>query len=435
MDWKTRYKDKIVTAEEAVRHIKSGDRVLLGHAVGEPLSLTDAMVANKDQYRNVEISHFVAMGKGEYCLPEMSEHFYHNSCFLGASTRQAIADGRGIYTPTFLSECVELYRTVIRPNVTLCQVTLPDEHGFCSFGVSVDFTKPGAEVSDMIIAEVNDQMPRTMGDSFMHISEIDYLVPISRPITALNPTAMTDVEIAIGRNCAELIENGSTMQLGIGAIPDAVLLALSEKNDLGIHTEMLPSGVVDLYERGVITNRAKTYRPGKMIATFVMGSQKLYDFVHNNPVVELYNCEYINDPYVIRQHDRMVAINSGVQVDFTGQVSSESVGHRQISGTGGQVDFFRGANMSKGGKAILAMTSTAQGGKVSRILPFLDQGAIVTTCRNDVNYVVTEYGHAQLKGQSTRERARRLINIAHPNFRPELIVKFEELFKCPFSPL
>lgn len=433
MDWKTKYKDKIVTAEAAVKHIKSGDRVLLGHAVGEPLSLTDAMVANRGQYKDVEITHFVAMGKGEYCLPEMAEHFYHNSCFLGVSTRKAIADGRGIYTPTFLSECVELYRTVMRPNVTLCQVTPPDEHGFCSFGVSVDFTKPAAEASDLIIAEVNDQYPRTMGDSCMHISEIDYLVPVSRPVTALKITAMTDVELAIGRNSAELIEDGSTLQLGIGAIPDAVLLALSEKNDLGIHTEMLPSGVVDLYERGVITNQAKTYKPGKMLATFVMGSQKLYDFVHNNPVVELYDCEFINDPYLIRQHDRMVSINSGVQVDFTGQICSESVGTRQISGTGGQVDFFRGANMSKGGKAILAMTSTAQCGKISRILPFLDQGSVVTTCRNDANYIVTEYGHAQLKGQSTRERARRLINIAHPKFRPELIAKFEELFKCPFS--
>jgi 4-hydroxybutyrate CoA-transferase len=287
----------------------------------------------------------------------------------------------------------------------------------------------------MVIAEVNDRYPRTLGDSFMHISEIDYLVPVSRPVMTLKPTAMTEVEMAIGRNCAALVEDGSTLQLGIGGIPDAVLLALSEKNDLGIHTEMLPSGVVDLYERGVITNRAKTYKPGKMLATFVMGSRKLYEFVHNNPVVELYDCEFINDPYVIRQHERMVSINSGVQVDFTGQVCSESVGPRQISGTGGQVDFFRGANMSKGGKAILAMTSTARNGKVSRILPFLDQGSVVTTCRNDVNYIVTEYGHAQLKGQSTRERARRLIGIAHPNFRPELIAKFEELFKCPLQPL
>ncbi len=241
-----------------------------------------------------------------------------------------------------------------------------------------------------------------------------------------------DVERAIGRNCAALIEDGSTLQLGIGAIPDSVLLSLDDKNDLGIHTEMLPTGVVDLYERGIITNRAKTFKPGKMIATFVMGTKKLYDFVDNNPVVEMAPCDWVNDPYLIRQNDRMVSINSCVQVDFTGQVSSESVGPRQVSGTGGQVDFFRGANMSKGGKAIIAMTSTTHNGKVSRIVPFLDQGAIVTTCRNDANYVVTEYGVAQLKFQNTRERARRLINIAHPDFRPQLMEKFEELFHVKF---
>ncbi|MDR1685769.1 MAG: hypothetical protein LBR82_04900 [Desulfovibrio sp.] len=434
MDWRKQYADKIVTAEEAVRHIKSGDRVLLGHAAGEPLSLTDALTANKEQYRDVEITHFVAMGKSEYCLPEMAGHFCHNSLFLGVSTRRAIEDGRGIFTPTFLSDCMELYRTILRPDVTLCQISTPDRHGFCSFGVSVDYTKPGAALSDLVIAEVNEQYPRTLGDSFIHLSEIDYLVPVSRPVIELRNAVLTDVEKTIGRNCADIIEDGSTLQLGIGAIPDAVLAALSEKNDLGIHTEMLPNGVVDLYERGVITNRAKTYKPGKMLATFIMGSRKLYDFVDNNPAVEMHDCEFINDPYIIRRNDRMVAVNSCVQVDFTGQVCSESVGTRQISASGGQVDFFRGANMSKGGKAIIAMTSTTHGGKVSRILPFLDQGAVVTTCRNDVNYVVTEYGMAQLRGRSTRERARRLINIAHPDFRPALTAKFEELFKCRFQP-
>lgn len=432
VDWINKYADKIVTPEEAVKHIKSGDKVMIGHAVGEPISLTDAMVANKAKYKDVEVMHFVSMGKSEYCLPENADNFFHNGGFLGKTTREAVHSGRGVYTPVFLYESVELYKTVLRPNVVLFMVSPPDQHGFCSFGVSVDWTKPGAEVCDIAIAEVNDQMPRTYGDSFIHISEIDYLIPVSRPITENKPVVATEVELAIGRNCAALIEDGSTLQLGIGAIPDSVLMSLDDKNDLGIHTEMLPTGVVDLYERGIINNRAKTFKPGKMIATFVMGTKKLYDFVDNNPVVEMGSCDWVNDPYLIRQNDRMVAINSCIQVDFVGQVASESVGTRQVSGTGGQVDFFRGANMSKGGKAIIAMTSTTHNDAISRIVPFLDQGAVVTTCRNDVNYVVTEYGVAQLKFQTTRERARRLINIAHPKFRPELMAQFEERFHVKF---
>jgi 4-hydroxybutyrate CoA-transferase len=432
MDWKSRYADKIVTAEEAVKRIKSNDTVMIGHAVGEPLSLTKAMVENKDQYRDVQVTHFVAMGPADYCRPELASHFYHNSCFLGVTTREAINAGRGVYTPTFLSDTVELYQTVLRPNVALIQVTTPDRHGYCSFGVSVDFTKPGAEAADLVIAEVNDRYPRTLGDSFIHISELDLLVPVSRPVIELKASKMSEVELTIGRHCASLIDDGSTLQLGIGAIPDSVLLSLDGKKDLGIHTEMLPSGVVELYERGIINNKAKTLKPGKMVATFVMGSQKLYDFVDDNPVVEMVTCDWANDPYVIRQNDRMVSINSTVQIDLTGQACSESVGHRQVSGSGGQVDFFRGANLSRGGKAILAMTSTAMGGETSRIVPALDEGAIVTACRNDVDYVVTEYGVAQLRGRHTRERARRLINIAHPKFRQELIGHFENRYKCGF---
>lgn len=432
MDWKTKYKDKIVTAAEAVKHIKSGDRVLVGHAVGEPISLTDAMVANKEQYKDVMVMHWVAMGKAGYCQSDAVGHLYHNSCFLGVSTRAAINEGRGFYTPIFLHESPELYRTTLRPNVVLFQVSPPDEHGYCSYGVSVDWTKPGVDACDIAIAEVNDQYPRTYGDSFVHISEIDYLVPTSNPVIELPAAKISDVELAIGRNCADLIEDGSTLQLGIGAIPDCVLMSLDGKKDLGVHTEMLPTGIVDLVEKGIINCRAKTFHPGRMVATFIMGAKKLYDFCDNNPMVEMFPCDFVNDPYVIRQNDKMVAINSCVQVDFTGQICSESVGARQISGTGGQVDFMRGANMSRGGKAIVAITSTAGGGKVSRIVPFLDQGAVVTTCRNDVNYVVTEYGVAQLKHQTTAERARRLINIAHPDFRPELQEKFKDIFKMPF---
>ncbi len=432
MAWKQMYAHKIVTAEEAVKHIKSNDRLVLGHAAAEPLPLTDAMVANKDQYENVEIIHFVPMGKSEYCKPEMENYFTHNSFFLGGNTREAIASGRGRFTPAFLHESVNFFKTTLQPDVALFQVSPPDEHGYCSFGISVDFTKPAAESARLKIAEINDIFPRTLGDTFIHISDIDYLVPTSRPLIEIMPTDIGEVERAIGENCASIIEDGSAIQMGIGAIPDAVLLFLDNKKDLGIHTEMLSTGVVRLVKQGVINNRLKTTHSGKITATFVMGTQELYDFAENNPMVELYPADYINDPVLISRNDKVVSICSCIQIDFTGQVCAESIGPKQFSGTGGQVDFFRGANMSKGGKAITAISSTTANGKISRIVPFLDYGSVVTSTRNDVNYVVTEYGIAQLKGKTTRNRARALINIAHPKFRPELISQFEEIFKCVF---
>lgn len=427
MSWIDDYKSKLCTAEQAVSHIRSGDRVVVGHATGEPVVLTDAMVANAEAYRDVEIVHMVAMGKAGYCRPEMAAHFRHNSLFLGGSTRKAIADGQGDFTPVYLHKVPDLLRSRLHPNVALLQLSPPDEHGYCSFGISVDYTKPAAEAADMRIAQINRNMPRTMGDCFIHVRDLDHIVEADQPLLELSPPTISDVEQAIGKNCASLVEDGDTLQLGIGAIPDAVLLFLKGKKDLGIHTEMFSDGVVELVEAGVINNRRKNLHRGKIVATFLMGTRRLYDYAHNNPEVQMMPVDYVNNPAVIAQNDNLVSINSCVQVDLMGQVVSSSIGTRQISGVGGQVDFVRGANMSKNGRTIMAMPSTSKG-SISKIVPIIDEGAAVTTTRYDVNYVVTEYGVAQLQGKTLRERARALIPIAHPDFRESLAVEFEKRF-------
>ncbi|GHV63405.1 4-hydroxybutyrate CoA-transferase [Spirochaetia bacterium] len=432
MDWRDDYKKKLCSAPEALRHIKNGDRVVVGHATGEPSYLLEVLAENASWYENVEIVHMVAMGKGKYCQPEYQKNFRHNSLFLGGSTRKAIEEGRGDFTPIFFSEIPELFRTTLHPNVLLMNLSPPNEHGFCSFGVSVDYTKPAAEVADICIAQINKCMPRTYGDSFIHISELDYIVEADYPIIEMASTEITEVERTIGKHCASLVKDGDTLQLGFGALPDAVLSSLKDKKDLGIHSEMISDGVIDLIESGVINNKKKNLYPGKCVLIFIMGTRRLYDYVDNNPFFQFMTADYANDPRVIAQNDNMVSINSCVQVDLMGQVVSTNVGLRQISGVGGQVDFVRGANMSKGGRAIIAIYSTAGGGKISKIVPFLDQGAAVTTSRYDVSYVVTEYGVAALKGKNLRDRARALINIAHPDFRPELIAEYEKRFHAAF---
>ena len=428
MSWKTWYQEHLCTAQEAVQKIKSGDRVVVAHACGEPSAVLDAMVANAAQYQNVEIVHMVAMGKAEYCKPEYDSNFHHNAFFLGGSTRAAAAEGRVDFTPVYFSEIPSVLREELPPNVTMLQCSPPDEHGYVSLGVSVDYTKGAAENSQLVIAQVNKNMPRTLGDSFLHVTQIGAFVELDTPVIELAPPKITNVERAIGENVAKLIKDGDTLQLGIGAIPDAVLLFLKEKNDLGIHTEMFSDGVVELVEAGVITNKAKTLHRGQSVATFLMGTRRLYDYVDNNPAVAMYPVDYVNDPYVIGKNDNLVSINSCVQVDIMGQVVSTSAGLRQISGVGGQIDFVRGANISKGGRAIMAMPSTTGKGKISKIVPFLDQGSAVTTSRNDVNYVITEYGIAQLRGKSLRKRAEALIEIAHPDFRDELRAEFRRRY-------
>jgi len=432
LSWKEEYKKKSVSSIEAVKKIKSGDRVVVGHACGEPAELLRAMVENKDQYSNVEIVHMVAMGKAEYCQEGMEKHFNHNGLFLGGTTKKAIYEGRGDFTPVFFSDVPRLLREDLPVDVALVQLSKPDAHGYMSFGVSVDYTKPACESAKIVIAQVNKNMPRTMGDSFIHVSDIDYIVEFDEPIHTLAKPHIGDVEREIGKNCASLINDGDTLQLGIGAIPDAVLSFLKDKKDLGIHSEMFSDGVVDLIKDGVITNKKKKLSKGKMVVTFLMGTEELYKFVDNNPQIEMHSVDYVNNPVVIMQEDNIVAINSCVQVDLMGQVASESIGPMQISGVGGQVDFVRGAAMAKNGRAIIAMPSTVKG-KTSKIVANLDEGAAVTTSRNDVDYIVTEYGIAKLKGKTLRDRSKALIKIAHPDFQRELIEFHNKKFSDNFN--
>lgn len=426
MNWKELYRKRLTSPQEAVRHIRSGDRVVVTHAVGEPVTLTDAMVANADAYENVEVVHMVAMGKCDYCKPEYAKNFRHNALFVGATARKAIAEGRGDFTPIFFSEIPWLIETRLKPDVTLLQVSPPNEQGFCSLGMSVDYTITAARCGKLNIAQVNKNIPRTFGNSYLHVSELDVIVEKDEPIIELRPAVLGDVERAIGRNVASLINDGDCLQLGIGGIPDAVLASLGEKRDLGVHTEMFSDGVMNLMQAGVITNRRKNFCPGRSVATFLMGTEKLYKFIDMNPRVEVLPVEWVNDPRVACQNDNLVAINSCVQVDLMGQVVSDCIGLYQISGVGGQVDFVRAANMSRGGRTIMAMPSTTKG--ISKVVPLLDQGAAVTTSRFDVDYVVTEHGAAQLKGKTLRERAKEMIGIAHPDFRTELTEEYERRF-------
>ncbi len=419
-DWKQKYAKKIMSAETALKQVKDGDRVVVGHACGEPPTLVDALVARAPELKNVEIVHMVAMGPAKYAQPGMEGSFRHNSLFVGAATRKAVSEGRALHTPCFFSEIPRLFNWKILPvDVTLMQVTPPDEDGWCSLGVSVDYTLASASSDRVTIAQMNRFMPRTIGGR-IHLDEIDCIVEKDEPIIELKPPAIGDKEKAIGENVAKLIEDGSTLQLGIGAIPDAVLLFLKDKKDLGIHSEMFSDGIVALAEAGVVTNRMKTINPGKFIVTFLMGTRKLYDFVNNNLDVLMRPVDYTNDPFIIGQHEKMISINSALQVDMMGQVNAEMIGRNQFSGVGGQLDFVRGASRSNGGKSIIALPSTASGGTVSRIVCELDRGSAVTTSRNDVHFIVTEFGVAELRGKSIRDRARALIAIAHPEFRDYL---------------
>ena len=412
---------KFVTAKEAVLNIKSGDRVVISHACAEPRTLVEAMMDNASVYKNVEIVHMVAMGKGAYCQPEYKDNFVHNGLFLSASTRLAVEEGRAEYTPSFFFEIPRLFKKSILPvDVALISVSPPDKFGYCSLGISVDYTKAAAECAKTVIALINDKMPRTGGDSLIHIDDIDFALEQSEELIELQRPVIGDVERKIGENCVSLIKDGATLQLGIGAIPDAVLTFLDKKKDLGIHSEMFSDGVLDLVEKGIITNKAKSIHKGKFVAAFLMGSKKLWNFVDNNPMVEMHPVDYVNHPLIVSQNYRMTSINSAIQIDFMGQVNAESIGSKQFSGTGGQVDFVRGTSMCEEGVSIIAMPSTASKGKLSRIMPVLDEGAAVTTSRNDIHYVVTEYGIAQLRGKSLRKRAEALIEIAHPDFREEL---------------
>lgn len=436
MDYKEKHKDKYLTAKEAVRKIKDGDTVLIGHACGEPRALTREFCEYAGELKGVETVHMVGKGESLYCTEKYRENVRHNALFVGTKNeRNAVNEGRADFTPTYISTTPSLFEDgIISLDVAIVQVSRPDKHGYVSFGVSVDFTMSGTKCARLKIAQINKNMPRAHGESFMHLDEFDFLVEEDTPMIELSAKKeLSEVDKAIGANCASLVNDGDTLQLGIGSLPDAVLLSLHDKKDLGIHSEMFSDGVVDLVEKGVITNKKKTLHPGKMVATFLMGSNRLYEFVDDNPSVYMAPSSYTNDPKVIAQNDNLVAINSCIAVDFMGQVSGESVGINQISGTGGQVDFVRGANMAKGGRSIIAMASTAKNGTVSKIVPMLAPGEAVTTGRCDVSYIVTEYGIANLRGKTLKERAKLLINIAHQEFRDELIKEWEARFHAKWN--
>lgn len=433
MEWQRLYEGRKMCAEEAIKLIHSGDRVILGHAVGVPIYITDTLAAHKEDYRNVELVQMVSMGNGRFSEPDMEGHFRLNSMFFGVHTKLAGKEGRADFTPIHFHEIPGSFDDTMPLDVAVIMVSPPDKHGYVSCGVSVDYTLPAAKKAKRVIAQVNAEMPRTIGDTTLHVSEIDAFVERTEPIIELAPPKIGEIEQKIGEHCAELIRDGDTMQLGIGAIPDAVLLFLKEKKDLGIHSEMISDGVVELIEAGVITNARKTLHPGKTVVTFLMGTRRLYDYADDNQAIAMYPVDYVNDPYVVAQNDNLVSINSCVQVDLMGQVAAESVGLAQISGIGGQLDFVRGARLSRGGRSIIAISSTAGKGKVSKIVPFLDMGAAVTTPRTDVDYVVTEYGIAHLRGKCLRARAKELIAISHPDFRPGLIEEFEDRFQCRYQ--
>jgi acyl-CoA hydrolase/RimJ/RimL family protein N-acetyltransferase len=421
-DWKEVYKDKIRTPEEAVSTIRRGDKVFIGSGAAEPQILVKALIEGAGRLADTRIMHIMTLGVAPYTEEKFTDQFRHNAFFIGANTRQAVAEGRADYTPVFLSEIPPLFRHGQIPiDVALIQVSPPDKHGFCSYGVSTDVVKAGAESATKVIAEINEQMPRALGDCFIEMADIEFAVPVNVPLLYSTQEGADDVAKRIGKNIANLIEDGSTLQMGIGTIPDMVLHYLTDKKDLGIHTEMFSDGFMKLVEKGVINNHKKTIHVGKTIASFCIGGKPLYDYIDNNPAIEFHPTEYTNDPFIIAQNDNMVAINSAIEVDLTGQVCADSLGPMFYSGIGGQLDFIRGSARSKGGKPIIAMPSTAKNDKVSRISVNLKEGAGVVTTRGDVHYVVTEWGAAYLHGKNIRERAMALINIAHPKFRAKLL--------------
>ncbi|MGA2106758.1 MAG: acetyl-CoA hydrolase/transferase C-terminal domain-containing protein [Syntrophorhabdales bacterium] len=422
-----RYTGRFCSPEEAAAKVKSGDRIVFAHACGEPRLLPGALTKRADKLKGVEIVHMVPMGEALYCQPQYATSFRHVALFSGGPTRDAIWEERADYIPCSFSDIPSLFDTVLPVDVAMVTVSPPDPNGYCSLGVSVDYTKHAVSRAKTVIAEVNATMPRTHGDSFVHMSEIDFFVDVDIPIHELKSPETTDVEANIGRHAAELVEDGCCLQLGIGGIPDAVLKNLTAFKDLGIHSEMVSDGVHHLVDKGVITGRMKNVHRGKVVVAFIMGSRAFYDWVDNNPLIEMRTVDYTNNPYLIAQNKKMLAINSALEVDLLGQVCADTLGPRQFSGVGGQLDFLRGARMSEDGKAIIALPSTAKA-NVSRIVPTLKAGAAVTASRNDVDYVVTEYGIASLKGKTVRARMKALIDIAHPRFREELTRKAHEVY-------
>jgi acetyl-CoA hydrolase len=425
------YADRVKTPAAAAQEIESNTRLFLTGNCSVPQQVLAALTTRALELENVEITQVLTVGPAGYVAPELAGHIRVNTLFISDNVRAAVNDGRADFTPCFLSEIPGLFRSGHLPlDTALIQISLPDEHGFCSFGVEVGVTKPAAQAARRVIAELNPHMPRTLGDSFIHISKLSTIVPVDYALPEMHMGASDAVTERIAEHVASLIPDGATLQTGIGAIPDGVLRRLTDRHDLGVHTELFSDGVIDLVNRGVINGERKTLHPGKIIAGFLLGTQKLYDFVHDNPVVELHPTDYVNDPFVIAQNERMVAINSALEVDLTGQVCADSIGPRFYSGVGGQVDFIYGASRSKGGLPIIALPSTVEnkdGTRLSKIVAMLKPGAGVVTTRNHVHFVVTEHGIADLYGKTIAQRVRALISVAAPEFRDELCAQAKEL--------
>jgi 4-hydroxybutyrate CoA-transferase len=432
MGWQDYYKERTVSAIDAVKKIENGSHVVLEHCCGEPQALTAAMIENREQYADITIHHMVRLGPVDYATPGYEKYFRIEPWFSAANARKALTDNRGDFTPIFFHEIPILIRKGrVECDVALVQVSPPDKHGYVTTGISCDYSLQALRTAKLTLAQVNPRMPRTNGSTVINVSEIDYFVEAENELFELAPPAISEVERAIGEHCASLVEDGSTLQLGIGGIPDAVMLFLKDKKDLGIHSEMIADGTLELLSSGVINNSKKSENKGKSTVGFLMGTRALYDYADNNPAVELHPIDYVNHPMVIARQYKMVSINSAMQSDLMGQVNAEAIGFNQFSGVGGQVDFIRGAAMSDDGKAIIAMPSVTvkkDGTVISKIVPFLDEGAPVTTSRCDIDYIITEYGIAPLKGKSLRQRAKNLINIAHPDARDSLKEEFEKRF-------
>ncbi|MGA2027243.1 MAG: acetyl-CoA hydrolase/transferase C-terminal domain-containing protein [Syntrophobacteraceae bacterium] len=430
MSWHKIYKERLMTRDEAARIVKSGDRVVPGHAASESKLLIDALLKRASELQSVEIWQGVTISNAPYCSPEMKDHFIVNSAFASPGTREAIWDNRGHFSSLMFHHFPKAFREKSIPvDVFITMVSPPDFHGYCSLGVSVDYSKQLIESAKTVIAEVNPNMPRTYGDTFVHVSQFDYIVEGNGPILELTRFAQKNVILdKIGENVASMVRDGDTLQMGAGMLPDAILSYLNVKNDLGIHTEVVSDGLIELIEAGIVNCKNKTLHPDKVVATFVYGTRKMYDYVDNNPFFTLYPVDYVNNPFVISRNDNMVSINSALEVDLLGQVAAESLGPKQFSGIGGQLDFVRGAAAAKNGRAFITVQSTAQKDTVSRISCQLKPGTPVTTTRYDVRYVVTEYGIADLYCKTNEERAAALISIAHPKFRDQLRDEYKLLY-------
>lgn len=434
MTWQEIYKSKLTTAEEAIKLIHDNDKVVSGFACGEPLHIVRTLAKHYKEYNNVEIISMLTLVESPWSSDEFKNHIKLNTLFASKSTRDAINNGNSEFTTSHFYEIPDIIENYICPRVSIVMVSPPDEHGYVSFGTNVDYTKGTADYCEVVIAQVNKHMPRTFGNSIKHVRDFTCFVEYDEELPEVIGGKISDVEMEIGRYCASLIKDGDCLQLGIGGIPNAVCMQLTDKKDLGLHSELVGDGVVPLLESGVINNKKKVVNNGRTVLGAAFGSKILCDYINNNPSVEMHPIDYVNNPLEIAKNDNMVSINSCLQVDLLGQVVSDTIGLSQFSAVGGQVDFVRGATMSKGGRSIIAMPSTARGGMVSRIVPIITEGSAVTTPRNDVNYVVTEYGIAQLKGKTLKERTKELIKIAHPKFRPILVLEYKKRFGAdPFT--